>query len=57
MKLLVILPIIKLYAHCNIFKNDSETQEKDIPVTESYEYPKDDAQSDVQVEQTPKRKP
>ena len=30
-------------------KDDSETQEKDIPVTVSYEYPKDNAQSDVQV--------
>ena len=34
-------------------KDDSETQEKDKPVTESYEYPKDNTQSDVQVEKTP----
>ena len=34
-------------------KDDSETQEKDKPVTESYEYPKDNTQSDVQVEKAP----
>ena len=34
-------------------KDDTETQEKDIPVTVSYEYPKDNAQSDEQVEKTP----
>lgn len=36
-------------------KDDSETQEKDIPVTESHDNFKDNPQSDIQAEETPQK--